>query len=584
MEPNINLNRPPLSDEEIEKGKNFDKLLQQFKEQSISKARKDKRLPRLRKLVYTTLIAGAVVVCTVTFNELNNAGGDKVSSAETANTTNNKVASASRRAIQPLSPKIKRAHNTYKVDAQKGGTITHPTSSSVKIPESAFVKKNGTEVKGEVEIQYCEMHDPIDILVSGIPMIYDSLNKKYDFETAGMIDIKGFQNGEPVYLKPGKEIEISLASRQEGSRFNLYQLDTVSGKWIYLGKDKINDASHAVNTAPLSDTHPTNGNKINNLQKQIIQIDEKKDSLQVITARKIKSFPVASEPVKPKAAHKDRKKFTLDVDFSDFPELEAYKGLVFEVGDENQNYNTEFNKIEWHEASISKGTRPGENYTLNLRFNQRREKLIVYPVLGSNDLKVAMNLYELRFKEYERILNKRQVAEEKLKQELEAKLKFFNEEQKKLSKEAEKERKRIQVEALAELGNGGIGMGAKLQRVFNISNFGIYNTDCPHNKPKGAYVNARFTSNKHVIQPEMVYLIPYGKTIIYSYTSVQLENFSFNPQEEYYLVTTMNDKLYICNKETFKKTCSSGAKTTFELEEITTQATSAEELRKKLGV
>ena len=41
MEPKFNLNRPKISDDEIDKNKDFDNLVKQFKEQSIQRARSD---------------------------------------------------------------------------------------------------------------------------------------------------------------------------------------------------------------------------------------------------------------------------------------------------------------------------------------------------------------------------------------------------------------------------------------------------------------------------------------------------------------------------------------------------------------
>ena len=42
-------------------------------------------------------------------------------------------------------------------------------------------------------------------------MVYDSAGTKRTFESAGMLDIKGFQNNEPVFINPKKVITIELA-------------------------------------------------------------------------------------------------------------------------------------------------------------------------------------------------------------------------------------------------------------------------------------------------------------------------------------------------------------------------------------
>jgi len=71
MEPKININRPKVDDAEIESRKNFQELVTRFKTESLQKAQRDLRLRRLKKLAYSTVIAGVAVVCTVTFINYN---------------------------------------------------------------------------------------------------------------------------------------------------------------------------------------------------------------------------------------------------------------------------------------------------------------------------------------------------------------------------------------------------------------------------------------------------------------------------------------------------------------------------------
>jgi hypothetical protein len=70
MEPKFNLNRPKLSDEEINKHKNFDQLVKQFKQQSIDKAKHDKSWWKSKKVRYTAIIAGTLVICTISYLDL----------------------------------------------------------------------------------------------------------------------------------------------------------------------------------------------------------------------------------------------------------------------------------------------------------------------------------------------------------------------------------------------------------------------------------------------------------------------------------------------------------------------------------
>ena len=67
MEPKFNLDRPKVSDDEINKHKDFNNLVKQFKEQSIQKARSDVNFLKNKKATYATVIAGLAVICTVTY-------------------------------------------------------------------------------------------------------------------------------------------------------------------------------------------------------------------------------------------------------------------------------------------------------------------------------------------------------------------------------------------------------------------------------------------------------------------------------------------------------------------------------------
>ena len=312
MERNINLNRPKVSDEEIESRKDFNDLVAKFKKESLQKGKKDLRLSRLKKLAYSTVIAGVTVVCTVTYlnynSEKNNK--DKLASqtekAKPKTVTDNK----STKYIQPITSKTNVAYNKYKVNAKHGATITH-NKSKINIPSSGFVNKKGEEVSGEVEIQYREMHDQAEVLASGIPMTYDSAGTTFHFESAGMIDIQGTQNGEEIFIKPGKEIKVEMASNQPGTKFNVYVLDTVNKNWVFKGKDKVSSAAVEMHL-PL-ESEIEKAPEIVKIDNSIKAIEVKKDSDKVVTTKKIETLPKVSEPLQPRESKGTRPKFELDV-------------------------------------------------------------------------------------------------------------------------------------------------------------------------------------------------------------------------------------------------------------------------------
>lgn len=563
MEPKFNLDRPKVSDDEINKHKDFSNLVKQFKEQSLQKARSDVNFLKNKKATYAAVIAGVAVICTVTYftvfknNNTKTATNDKTTTLnQTKNTQNTNT--DKRAFISPPSKKINVPYNSYKVNSTKGGEIAHHTASKIKVPANAFVNKDGMEIVGDVEIQYREMHDRAEIIASGIPMTYDSAGTQYHFESAGMFDIKASHNGEEVYLKRDKPVTVEMVSRQAADSYNQYYLDTLKQNWVVikhdspvLAKSKPPEGANTIKQAPL---------QISKLEQKIDLIPVKIDSVKTVYTKKIDKLPEPKQPSKPAKATPGKPKFELDVDYKDFPELSAFKNAQFEVGSENTNYSKDLHSVTWNSATISEGPQKGKNYVLTLVQRQKTVKLIVYPVLTEADYAVAQSSYEKKFNEYTKLLEKKEADELKLKQEMEAKQKAYAEEQKKLSAELLKERIRMQKqqetsrnEELA-LANSEF----KVIRVFQISNFGIYNSDCPKQLPQGGNLKVIYALNEKdlPIQPTIVYMIEHGNNSLYTYDKKAFYDLKYNPDKMYTICVVAGGELYIYNKEKFSEAVS----------------------------
>lgn len=596
MPTKFNLNRESVPDEEINSHKNFDELVKKFKAESITKARNDSRFLKNKKITYSAIIAGATVVCTVTYfsvfknNPPKQHVNDKITTSQSNKNTGVGFDSAqppllSNRKVKFIAPpisKIKVPYSTYKVNAQKGGTIKH-NQSTIKIPKNTFVNKKGEDIIGDVEIQYREFHNQADILASGIPMLYDSAGTKNVLESAGMFDIKGFQGNEPVYINPKKNIAIELASRNAENRFNQYVLDTVARNWVYMKKDvisnlpKIQESGINTQQVTLKET-----NKTSELQKQIDAIPPKIEAEKTITAKKINQLPKVIEPPKPLKQTEGKPQYELDVDYKEFPELEAYKNAVFEIGTENKNYTSSMGDVTWNSAKISEGTKKGKNYTLTLKQGSRIEKLIVYPVLVGKDYDNALASFEQKFTNYKNALAKREADEQKLQAEFEAKQKAYLEEQKKLNEELVRERIKIRKQQEQQLASqfDKIDNQQKVLRVFQVSNFGIYNSDCANSLLVGTDVlNPVYIINNSPVNPQSIHLVCYSKNMVIPITN-QLR---YNTQDNYSLCVVSGGKMYLCNKSEFTKTVLQGSNK-FYLTELASNIESPADLRKALDI
>ena len=589
----FNIDRKPVPDEEINSHKDFGELIKSFKKQSIEKARSDVSFLKNKKITYTAIIAGATILCTVTYfsvfknNKAKQTTYDKITTIPFQTNTQN---SKSKKAfIAPPISKLNVPYQKFKLKNDQGATLVTQSNSKIKIPKNAFIDKKGETIIGDVEIQFREFHDQADIVASGIPMKYDSAGIQSHLESAGMIDIKGFQNNEPIFINPKKEITVELQSTQSADKFNMYALDTVAQNWIYLHRD--NSLKGQLEKKGVKRTFSQVDSVMNEnvitkkLRKQIDEIPPKINLEKATYSKKINQLPKSIEPTKPAKAIEGRPKFQLDVSAKEFPELATFKNMVFEVGSENKNYNSNLSEITWSSAEISEGTQRGKNYLLTLKLRDRVEKLIVYPALSGKDYDAAIKIYDTKYSEYKNVLAKRLAEEKRLKLEFEKKQAEYIAQQKKLNDDLVKERIKIRQLQEKELANqfNSIGNNQKVVRVFQISNFGIYNSDCPNTLPSGEVLHPIYLVNVNtpLLNVSNTYLICKDKNLVYNINSK--EPLRFNPNEKYSLCIIANGKTYLCNDETFSKN-TSNKQNKINLIELNSDIDNVHDFKKALGI
>jgi hypothetical protein len=585
MQPKFNIDRPKVSDDEINKHKDFDNLVKQFKEQSLQKAKSDKSWWKNNYIRYAAVIAGATVICTVTYKALFNKTNTQTAANDKTNTLKGQhTEPKNAKFINEPFEKIKVANTSYKVDNAKGAEIKHTTGSKINIPKSSFVNKKGEDIQGEVEILYREIHNQAEIIASGIPMRYDSAGKEFTFESAGMFEIKGYQNGEPVFIKDGKPLTVEFNSIQPEDHFNQYFLDTVAKNWTYLKRD------NPIVPTQLQPPNPAEAKKeLKKLEQKyepaIAAIPKRIDSVKVVYTKKIDKLEKPSQPTKPNKSS-GRPQFELDVDYKEFPELSAFKNAVFEIGTESTNYKPEMKDITWSSAEIEEGTKKGVNYTLVLKLKQRVEKLIVYPVLTGNDFAEASKKYEERFEKYKTLQAKRITDEEKLKAEMEAKQAAYVAQQNKIQEEYIREKIRIQKQAEQAV-NTQIKSGsvvAAVSRVFSISSFGIFNSDHPCLAPdkfetfQPVFVHE---GGKEEIIGTTVYLVEINRNLVVTYGSSPI--LKVDTKTPYSMCVLVGPNVYVVSKEEFARAVSS-KDNMFKVTKLGAEITDVFELKKAIGI
>ncbi|MES2680253.1 MAG: hypothetical protein V4635_10225 [Bacteroidota bacterium] len=571
MEPNFNIDRPKVSDEEINRHKDFDKLVKQFKEKSLKQAQGDESWWKNKKVQYSTVITGVTVICTITYFSLFKNQSKQKNTHETLITNAAPDKKNKKPFINAPSQKLRVPYSAYKINNANGGSITHPSSSKISIPKNSFVDKQGKDVIGDVTIEYREFHDIGDIVASGIPMAYDSAGTHYNLESAGMFDIKGSQNGEPVFIKPEKNIQVQLASSNDDNRFNQYYLDTVAGNWQYLQRD---DAKPIFTNTTKAPTLPPKHEDLSKSSPKLLAlknvveviIPKRIDSVTTLYTKKAAQLPKAKEPLKPAQPSKGRPTFRLDGSYNEFPELAAFDNVIFEVGPENTNYTQEMHEITWSDVKVTQGPVKGKNYVLNLTYRNRSEKLVVYPVLSGADFAKAQSSYENKFGEYQELVEKRKASEQRLMAEMQAKQDAYLAEQKKKREQYETEKAQLFAKYDVERQNQIAGSFKTMSNsnraisLFNVSRFGIFNSDCPHKTPEGNSVNPIFVlDNKdNFISPDFIYLVEHNTKSVYTLSAQDAFKINYRPGNDYTICVFKQNKLYLCSKTDFQQAVASG--------------------------
>ncbi len=569
MKKKININRPEISSEEIAKRKNFDSVL---KHSATIGGKPLFKKPWFLSGVIAVTIA---VVATVVLLDQNKKG-ERSSVSENQVKLSNSDSLAllafykeqeSKPCINPPLKEVNVPYAVFKIAAEKGAKLEIGSGSKLTISKNAFVDENGKILKGEIELRYREFHDAADFFVSGIPMTYDSAGVKYQFESAGMIEILAYQNGKAVNMAPEKPINVEMASNYKGKEYNLYKLDTMANNWSCLGKDKV-----VIEALKPIDPIKVFDKKEIEKTPEYLTIENKKLEIKKEKEVEMAALPKPiDEPKKPEQVKKGKYTFSLEVDSKEFPELFVYKGLLFEVGDENTNFNKSMYDIVWDEAKIKEGNKNGENYNLTIKKGAKKYELIVYPVYEGKNYETALAVFQEKFNKYKTTLDKRLAEEARVEEAFQAKMTKYETEQKELIRKRE--------EQIANYYNS-MDSNEKVLRMFSVNSFGVYNSDCARTYPKGVLCTANIKNEqKNNLRCYDVYLVDKQRNGLFTYSRNPLTNFSFDPTSKNMLWTVEDGVLYWLKPEQFGSISGSDGAKDLIMNRVDQKFTNVEDLK-----
>lgn len=485
---NINKNQEPLSESDIAKGQDFNAFMNAY-------TAKQPSFFKTTKFYVLAAVAGVVLI----------GGTYLITSSDEATMAENPAF------ITPLFEGAGDADTGFTVDATAGGLFFNSNGSIISVPHSAFLDSAGNPVSGAVELRYKEFHDPAKIFMAGIPMTYDSAGTQYHFESAGMIEITAWQNGKPLKVNPDSMIHVAIVSNTAEDRFNTYYLDTVAKKWEY-----VNDAKAVVYNPPTADSTAT------------------------------ATATVLEPPVAPKVADKNKPSFAIAFNPIEFPELVAYKGVRFEVDEVQTPYNKEDKKVQWEDVVINR-IKNKNNFKVTFSAGTREAMYITQPVVDQKDFASAQKSWEERNADYEKAKKQREEREanlasanEQAMQELDRHRLWVNDT---LAERARQMRAAANLQGTQE---------TMIMREFIISDFGMWNSDCPSSMPEGMQIFAKTAdgATDKPLEVGKVFLVQKNINALYQYYN--LAAFQFDTLADNMLwAVTKDGRLAVCNTDDF---------------------------------
>jgi hypothetical protein len=135
--------------------------------------------------------------------------------------------------VDPPIPELAKAYTLFEIDPSEENVLEIPSGTKITIQANSLVDEAGDLVSGEVTIKYREYHDAVDVLLSGIPMDFQSQGQKRSMQTAGMFDLAAAQKEQAVFIKEGAGVQVDFASFEAGTDYNFFALDQEEG-WAFV--------------------------------------------------------------------------------------------------------------------------------------------------------------------------------------------------------------------------------------------------------------------------------------------------------------------------------------------------------------
>jgi hypothetical protein len=541
----INIDRTKPSSEEILSRRNFDALMQQYTA-AVGGAKVIK--PLWQKTWFLSSMAAAAVVAVIVMvivskSDATNVDPSLQNLVVNNNTPNTRIPDSmavnytpTKLAVAPPLKGFDVAFQSNQVNAKKGGTIEYASGTKIVVPAGAFVDENGNAITGNVDLQYREFRDQMDIFLAGIPMQYDSAGKQFSLESAGMMEINAFVDGKVVRVNQNKPIEVQFASKKSGEGYNQYYFNKETGVWEYLGADHAEPMVAIGGSKPKPTAIPLTADEKATV-KSLQQVRDQEIAAVNATVK------VPEQPAQPVKANRQRNRFKVDFSIKEFPEMKVYQDVLWEVDETAKAFDRNYMySNEWESVVVGKGTARGK-YILTFTRKGESVSYDAYPVFEGKEYDSAVKTYEEKFAEYSEAITKKENA--------------IKETQKKYETELAKAGIAPDMKRIVEMKQqeGSAKLAEQLIHTFNVSRLGIYNCDKIANFDGYASANISFWDEYGNVFANFSQLsvLDRSRAIVQYYYANPLAQMRYSTVASNLILAVKDGKLYTADQSEFEQ-------------------------------
>lgn len=516
----MNLDRPKISSEEIQKRQDFNQLVNKIK---------TPKKPFYKTYGFWGVVGIATVAIPLLITTLSNNNTNLIANDNNITLANQPPSNdlpKDTKCIVPLSEENALKYETHKIDVRVDNTLTLKDGSTVFFPKGSVL---ASDVNEPVTIKTRVFHNQAEVLSAGIPMDHNG----GAFESAGMIEVKGYQNNKEVKINSKNPMEISLALHKNPETFNFYVLDEEKREW------EDTPCEYSAN------------NNVETIDNSTASVEELEGKIEILDNRietnekelKLLKNPTHEEYKIPKDL---KKTFDLDFDKNEFPELAKLKGVNFEMLPNQNNYSS-IVSTTWSKMDLKQTG--NDSYVITFSKSGAKEIAKVRPVLTGSEKNKAKKEFdeavanidvvraELNKKIKQDILDK-QLTERDLRKAV----KVF---QSNVTTELNAVNGRPTQARMAQKANSNIAIAG--QASFRTTRFGVFNCDKPIKYPAAAGIIpiALFQQWKQKIKSIRVFNKKKDVSYVYGSNSPtrDIASFGLHSGENIIFVTSSMDKV-----------------------------------------